>query len=121
MERSNGRIVQIHWPHFTASRAMQQSSCCSLTRHTQTLGARETSPIAPEVTALVARGRDSSRELYMEIMEAFVGLVGLGAPVGGGCAGAFVDAERVPLPPQHCRLGNADVVVARCRAPNSCV
>lgn len=70
---------------------------------------------------MVARGRDSSRELYIEKMEALVGLVGLGAPVGGGCAGVFVDVERVPLPPRHCRLGNADVVVARCRAPNSCV
>ena len=76
------------------------------------LGARQlTSPIAPDVTAFVASGRDSSRELYAENNEALFGRGG-GAPL-----------LPLPLPPPlllllllHCRRAIAVAAVAgRCR------
>lgn len=69
----------------------------------------ENSPIAPDVTAFVARGRDSNSAVYVENSDAFLGF-------GGGCVGG-VDGE--PLLVLHCRLATVAVVDGRCRAHES--
>lgn len=69
----------------------------------------ENSPIAPDVTAFVARGLDSNSVVYIENSDALLGF-------GGGCVGG-VDGE--PLLLLHCRLAAVAVVVGRCRAHES--
>ena len=79
------------------------------------------SPIAAEVAAFVARGRDSRRAPYPENSEAFFGFGG-GPPLGGGPGGFAAVAPLLlllllPLPLLlHWRLAAFAAVACRCGA-----